>query len=78
MKTTIEISDVLFQQAKINAQECGVTLRALIEEGLQRILHDRKQASAQKYIMKDASVGSKTQVGVLPPADTWRELANER
>ena len=38
MKTTIELSDALFQRAKRVALERGMTLRALFEEALERIV----------------------------------------
>lgn len=40
MKTTIEISDPLLREARKIAQREGVTLRSLVERGLDRILHD--------------------------------------
>ena len=43
MKTTIELSDALLKAAKRGARTRGVTLRALIEEGLRRVLHDVEQ-----------------------------------
>ena len=44
MKTTIEISDELIGQVRRVAQQEGATLRALVEEGLQRSLEARRQA----------------------------------
>ena len=44
MKTTIELPDELIQQARRVAQKEGATLRALVEEGLQRTLDARRQA----------------------------------
>ena len=40
MKTTIEISDPLFAAAKRQAARTGMTLRALIEQGLKQTLKD--------------------------------------
>jgi putative antitoxin of VapBC-like toxin-antitoxin system len=42
MKTTIELSDAALQEAKRVAVRDGTTLRALIEEGLRRVLADRR------------------------------------
>ncbi len=44
MKTTIELTDELIEQARRVAQQEGSTLRALVEEGLQRSLMARRQA----------------------------------
>lgn len=44
MKTTIEISDELFLQAKRQAAKSGTTLRALIEQGLKQVLKDSAEA----------------------------------
>ena len=44
MKTTIELPDALIEQARRAAQQEGATLRALVEEGLQRSLEARRQA----------------------------------
>ncbi len=38
MKTTIEIADPLFEEAKAVAERESTTLRALIEEGLRTVL----------------------------------------
>ena len=43
MKTTIEISDPLLREARKLAEREGVTLRALVERGLRRVV-DRDQA----------------------------------
>jgi Arc/MetJ family transcription regulator len=41
MKTTIEIADALLDAAKRRAEKEGSTLRALVEEGLRRLLRDK-------------------------------------
>ena len=46
MKTTINIPDTLFQEARKIAQRENTTLRALIEQGLRRTLAERKQRGA--------------------------------
>lgn len=43
MKTTIELPDELLQQARRAAKQEGATLRALVEEGLQRALETRRR-----------------------------------
>jgi hypothetical protein len=44
MKTTIEISDPLLNQAKRLAARRGSTLRSLVEEGLRRVVAEKKPA----------------------------------
>ncbi len=53
MKTTIEIADPLFERARQVAQRDGTTLRALVEEGLRRVLDD-KQAT-KPFKLRDGS-----------------------
>jgi hypothetical protein len=48
MKTTIELPDTLIEQARRVAQREGATLRALVEEGLQRSLEARRQAARRQ------------------------------
>ncbi|MGQ0560776.1 MAG: type II toxin-antitoxin system VapB family antitoxin [Gemmatimonadota bacterium] len=53
MKTTIEISDALLKAAKRSARARGLTLRALVEEGLRRVL--REDAAPQQFRLRRAS-----------------------
>jgi len=53
MKTTVEISDQLLEDAKRVAARDKSTLRELIEDGLRRVLSDRKKRPPFK--LKDAS-----------------------
>jgi hypothetical protein len=57
MKTTLEISDAVLEEAKRLAAEEGTTLRALVEEGLRRTLQERRQAPA--FQLRRASVGGR-------------------
>ncbi len=43
MKTTIEISEPLLNQAKRLATRDGTTLRALVEEGLRKVVAEKKR-----------------------------------
>ena len=54
MKTTLDIADALFDEAKRIAARDGETLRSLVEQGLRKVLAER-QAKAKPFKMKDAS-----------------------
>ncbi len=71
MKTTVEISDPLLREARRMAAREGVTLRTLIERGLQRMVADTKPATPFK--LRRASFKGK---GVQPHlADaSWEQL----
>jgi Bacterial antitoxin of type II TA system, VapB len=43
MKTTIELSDAALNEARRIAEREGTTLRALVEEGLRRVLAERRE-----------------------------------
>jgi hypothetical protein len=45
MKTTIELPDELIERVRRVAKREGATLRALVEEGLQRSLEARRQTA---------------------------------
>ncbi|MFN0074061.1 MAG: type II toxin-antitoxin system VapB family antitoxin [Chloroflexota bacterium] len=55
MKTTVDIADTLFAEARRVAHEDGTTLRSLIEEGLRHVIAER--GNRTRYIMPDRSVG---------------------
>ena len=55
MKTTVDISDSLLGEARRVAAREGVTLRALIERGLHRVIADT--ASPTPFKLRRASVG---------------------
>jgi hypothetical protein len=46
MKTTIQIPDILLEEARQIASRERTTIRALIEEGLRRIIDERRRPSA--------------------------------
>ena len=56
MKTTIEISEPILEDAKDLARREGVTLRLLVEEGLRSVLaarHSRKVARGRHRAVGD-------------------------
>jgi uncharacterized protein len=56
MKTTIDLSDALFYEAKARAASTGQTLRALVEKGLRLALKQDAQLVVP-YVWRDCSVG---------------------
>lgn len=71
MKTTIELSDSLFQSAKQRAQQSQTTLRALIEEGLRHVLAEGAAKPKAAFKLKNASVRGKAMLMTDPRQ--WHE-----
>ena len=57
MKTTIDISDSLLQEAKKLSAKRQTTLRSLVEQGLREII--AKQKADQKFKLRKASFRGK-------------------
>lgn len=72
MKTTIDLSDALFNAAKDMALQRQTTMRALVEEGLRRVLADAAAKTRPAFKLKDARVRGKAVL--LPDPRSWREL----
>lgn len=71
MKTTVDISDPLLREAKRLAAREGVTLKALIERGLHRVVSETKPDATFK--LRRASVkGKGLQSGVRDAS--WEQL----
>jgi len=64
MKTTIEIADSLFEEAKRIAGSERITLRTLVEEGLRRALEERKRRASGFRLRKAGYKGKGMQPGV--------------
>ncbi len=71
MKTTIEISDSLLTEAKKLAAKEGTTVRAFVEQGLRRVLAERKSRAA--YRLRKATFKGK---GLQPGVEdaTWERI----
>ncbi|MGB4117950.1 MAG: hypothetical protein WBK51_15525 [Polaromonas sp.] len=76
MKTTIELSDALMDQAKSAARSQGITLKALIESGLRMALHPKNTATAQAAWPDLTFHPAADQSGSLLEASLWRDAAN--
>lgn len=72
MKTTVEIADPLFRQAKALAAQEGLNFRTLIEEGLRSVLDARRSAAKEPFRLRDGSFkGGRG----LQPGVNWQDLA---
>ena len=71
MKTTIDIHDELLARAKRHATETGRPLRAVVEEGLRRVLS--ASTARERYTLPDLRVGDP---GAADPLErfSWPEL----
>lgn len=78
MKTTVDISEPVLREARKLASREGTTLRSLIEEGLRRILTERKRKSA--FRLRLVTAGGRGLRPELRDAnwDEIRELSYER
>ncbi|MBP7706839.1 MAG: type II toxin-antitoxin system VapB family antitoxin [Candidatus Aminicenantes bacterium] len=55
MKTTIHIPDSLFEEAKKIANREKTTLKALVEEGLRKVVLERDEAGRGEFKLRPAS-----------------------
>ena len=74
MKITVDIADALLIRAKRHARRRGRSVRALIEEGLRRVL-DAEEPGAP-YRLPDLSVGNPRASDPLE-ALSWRHLRDD-
>ncbi len=71
MKTTVEIADSLLSDAKALAAREGTSLRALIEDGLRRVIAERRKR--RRFVLRDASFEGRGLSRELPGAG-WDEI----
>jgi hypothetical protein len=78
MRTSVEISDSLLEEArKVIARE-GTTLRALTEQGLRRVVAERRQRAGPLRVRKASFRGEGLQPGVAGASwERLREMADE-
>jgi hypothetical protein len=72
MKTTIELSDAIFSHAKAISKQNKTTLRAMIEEGLRRMIHEHQTIKKPAFKLKNLSVRGKK--SPLMEAPEWLQL----
>jgi hypothetical protein len=69
VKTTVEIPDSLFEEAKACAESRGVPFRQIVEDGL-RIVIEQAQNSRQPFRLRDGSFRGEA----LPTERSWPEI----
>ena len=74
MKLTVELADDLAREAKRYAARHGLTLRAVVEEGIRSTLH-RETGARASFVLRDASMGGS---GLQPEFrdEAWSRLRN--
>ena len=70
MKTTVDITDSLLEQAKQLAAARSTTLRQIIEEGLRNVIETKQR---RPFRLRDGSFGGQ---GMLRKM-TWDEIRDE-
>jgi hypothetical protein len=73
MKTTLDISDPLLREARKIAARERTTLRALVEEGLRKVIADRK--SARSFRLRKVTFKGQGLVPELRDAN-WDKIRN--
>ena len=73
MKTTLDISDPLLREARKVAAREGTTLRSLVEQGLRRVVAEKKQRPA--FCLRKASFKGRGLREELRDAG-WERLRN--
>lgn len=78
MRTSIDLSDGILARARRLARQRGITLRALMEEGLRRVLSEQRD-TPHAFRLEDVTFGDGGLTGDLSESD-WeriRELTYE-
>ncbi|MDR0458370.1 MAG: type II toxin-antitoxin system VapB family antitoxin [Burkholderiaceae bacterium] len=71
MKTTIELPEPLFAQARRYAGARNMTMKTLVEQGLRKVMAEKKDAP--KFKLRDGSVGGN---GLTPEFQnaSWEQI----
>ncbi|HAM58823.1 MAG: type II toxin-antitoxin system VapB family antitoxin, partial [Candidatus Rokubacteria bacterium] len=78
MKTTVEISDSLLEEARKVAAREGTTLKVLIEQGLRKVVAERRQRAGAFRLRKASFKGNGLQPGAAGASwERIREMAYE-
>jgi len=56
MKTTVEIPDSLFQEAKAYADSKGIPFRQIVEDGLRAVIQEKRHRQ-KRFRLRDGSYG---------------------
>ncbi len=75
MKTTIEITDSLLTEAKKLAAARATTLRAIVEEGLRKVIEEKPK---KPFKLRDCSVGDPKRIQKLNWPEIWEDLYKGR
>ena len=71
MKTTVEVPDSLLQEARKLAEKEGTSIKILVEEGLRRILLERKRG--KPFRLRDLSYKGKGLQGDITEG-SWEKI----
>lgn len=78
MKTTVEIPDALAEEIRKLAAREGTTVKVLIEQGLRKVLAERRQRHGAFRLRKTTFKGNGLQPGVAGASwERIREMAYE-
>lgn len=72
MKTTIDIADSLFQEAKRVAARKGITFRAVVETALRHVIEAERPTTRPFRLRKHTFRGKGLQAGLSE--DAWDEI----
>jgi len=73
MKTTIHVADSIFREARQVARQERTTFKALVEEGLRRVISERRRRQKQSFRLRKVTFKGK---GLQPhlAGATWDQV----